>query len=270
MSDICYYMKLINKEIETMNIPFSSKKLVKYVDMAKLKEYIRNETDAKVLTKLIFISNLYEGFNIQESAEKLGYDKRTGQRWLNKWNENEKEGLKTEWSKGRPSKLSEEQLEELKKTVIKDQINTTPQIKHLILEKWDINYSSSQVTRILRKLGLKYSKPYTIYSKEPKNAEKILIERVQEVKNEIPDNLKDNIVFVFMDEASFQNKDNSQRIWHDGNNKIVKSQNKNRVNTIIWYASNGESHLEFLENSKKESITASLFEFVKKTKKNKL
>ena len=71
-----------------------------------------------------------------------------------------------------------------------------------------------------------------------------------------------------MDEGSFNNTDNSQRVWYFENNLIEKNSNRERANTIIYYSPNGESHIEFLEKSTKEHITWSLFNFIKKTQKN--
>jgi hypothetical protein len=49
-----------------------------------------------------------------------------------------------------------------------------------------------------------------------------------------------------MGEGSFQNKDNSQRIWYFEENIIEKNLSKERANTIIYYAPNGESHIDFI------------------------
>ena len=113
-------MKSDSGYLETIDLPFNSKKLVKHCSVDKLKEYIKDETDAKVLLKLIFIKNLYDGISIQDATENLGYTTRTGYRWINEWNKEGKDGLKIKWSDGRPSRLTDKQLKELKKFVVKD------------------------------------------------------------------------------------------------------------------------------------------------------
>ncbi|MEM3845005.1 MAG: winged helix-turn-helix domain-containing protein [Candidatus Parvarchaeota archaeon] len=44
----------------------------------------------------------------------------------------------------------------------------------LILEKLDVVYSERQVRRILKKLGIRHAKPYSIDYRRPKDADKIL------------------------------------------------------------------------------------------------
>ena len=109
-------MKPVSNEVEIVDIHSSSKKLVKHVDLSELKSYIRKEADSKLLTRFIFISNLYIGLNIKDAAERLIYNKRTGQRWVNKMDmTTESDKLKTRWNDGRPSKLSEKALKKTKK-----------------------------------------------------------------------------------------------------------------------------------------------------------
>ena len=110
---------------------------------------------------------------------------------------------------------------------------------------------------VLKSFGAKYGKPYPKYTKEPENADEILHEQVIKIKKELKDkNIEFNdIIFVFMDEGSFNNTDNSQRVWYFENNLIEKNSNKERANTIIYYSQNGESHIEFLEKSTKEHNT---------------
>jgi len=136
-------------------------------------------------------------------------------------------------------------------------LKTTKQIKEHIKNKWGIDYAVSWLPHVLKSFGAKYGKPYPKYAKEPENADEILHEQVIEIKKELKDkNIEFNdIIFVFMDEGSFNNTDNSQRVWYFENNLIEKNSNKERANTIIYYSQNGESHIEFLEKSTKEHNT---------------
>jgi len=136
----------------------------------------------------------------------------------------------------------------------------------------NVNNAISWFPKVLRSIGCKYGKPYMHNFEEPENAEEIIHDQVREIRNEFKQRgIKEkDIVFVFMDEGSFQNNDNSQRVWYFDKNVIKKNFSKERANTIIYYSSNGESHVEFLEKSTKEPITWSLFNFIKKTKKKQL
>lgn len=255
-----------------VKIPHSQKILIKHLSIYEILDLIRHCDDPEVVKILIFIKGLYEFKTIRESAQILGYRYESGLRWLERWNENGVEGIKHRWSDGRPSKLSKEELNELKKDIIKLGLKTTKQIKHYINEKWGVDYAISWLPTVLRSIGAKYGKPYMINCEEPENAEEIIHEQVREIKEEFKERgiEEKDIVFVFMDEGSFQNNDNSQRVWYFSENTIKKNLSKERANTIIYYTPNGENHVEFLEKSRKEQITGSLFNFIKKTKKKQL
>ena len=171
-----------------------------------------------------------------------------------------------------PSKLSKKELNELKEDIVNLELKTTKQIKQYILNKWGVDYAISWLPTVLRSIGCKYGKPYMHNCKEPENAEEIIHNQVREIKKEFKNRgIKEkDVIFVFMDEGSFQNNDNSQRIWYLGKNTIKKNLSKERANTIIYYSPNGENHVEFLEKSRKEPITWSLFNFIKKTKEKQL
>jgi putative transposase len=231
-------------------------------------DLIKHYPDKEVVKIMIFLKFLYEGETIKESARRLGYRYETGLRWLERWNNDGFEGIKFKWGDGRPSKLNKEQLKELKEDIINIELKTTKQIKKHIFDKWGVDYAISWLPSVLRSIGAKYGKPYMINHEEPENAEEIVHEQVREIKKELKNKKieEKDLIFVFMDEGSFQNNDNSQRVWYFGENKIKKNFSKERANTIVYYTPNGESHVEFLEKSRKEQITWSLFNFIKKTK----
>ncbi len=91
---------------------------------------------------------------------------------MKRWNEKGYEGLKPNYGIGRPSKISKEQKQKLKELIIKNDIKTTKEVKNLIINEFQVEYSEKQITIILRKLGFKYGKPYTKEFRRPKNAEK--------------------------------------------------------------------------------------------------
>ena len=47
-------------------------------------------------------------------------------------------------------------------------------VQHIVKEKFNVNYSLKQIGVITKKLGYNYSKAYPIFTKTPKNAEKVL------------------------------------------------------------------------------------------------
>jgi len=255
-----------------VKIPHSQKILIKHLSIYEILDLIRHCDDSEIVKILIFIKGLYELKTIRESAQILGYRYESGLRWLERWNEGGLEGIRHRWSDGRSPKLTEDEFDELKEDIVNLGLKTTKQIKHHIHEKWSVDYAISWLPKVLRSIGAKYGKPYIHNVEEPENAEEIIHNQVREIKEEFKKRKieEKDIIFVFMDEGSFQNKDNSQRVWYFDENIIEKNLSKERANTIIYYSPNGENHVEFLERSTKEPITGSLFNFIKKTKEKQL
>ncbi|HHI01121.1 MAG TPA: IS630 family transposase [Thermococcus litoralis] len=64
----------------------------------------------------------------------------------------------------------------------------------------------------------------------------------------------ESCIIGFLDETSPQLNANTQRLWSFNKPSVKKNTTKMRANTFGFYAINGESVLDFKENSKKESV----------------
>ena len=104
----------------------------------------RLEKDTSVLKRLYFIRYLCRGMSVEEAAELGGVTKATGHAWLKKWNSRGYEGIIPEFGGGRPSKLTEEQKEELREMLKKKDSWTTKEVQELIEAEFGITYSSWQ------------------------------------------------------------------------------------------------------------------------------
>ena len=107
------------------------------------------------------------GFDNEEIMEILEVSLSSVQRWRKKVNEGGIEALARQAGSGKPSSLSPEQLEELK-TIIKQGARasgyltdrwTSRIVADFIRKKWNVDYCSSNVRRILNDLGFSYHKP---------------------------------------------------------------------------------------------------------------
>jgi len=151
------------------------KEVVKWLTLEELNEEIRSrKVCAEVLRKLFFIKELYKGATVPKAAKEVGVSKVIGYVGLENWNEKGLEGLKPNYGGGRPSELTEEQKEELKKILEKRDDWTTREVRELINEEFGVEYSIRHVSRILKSFGMKYSKPYQQDYRRPENAEEEL------------------------------------------------------------------------------------------------
>ena len=72
--------------------------------------------------------------------------------WLERWNENGYDGIIPRFAGGRPSKLTEEEKIELKEILKERDDWKTKEIRKLICDKFNVEYSLKQVGIILKKL----------------------------------------------------------------------------------------------------------------------
>ncbi|CAD7773849.1 Homeodomain-like domain protein [Candidatus Methanoperedenaceae archaeon GB50] len=134
----------------------------------------RLEKDTGVLKRLYFIGYLYRGMSVEEAAELVRVTEATGYVWLKRWNSRGYEGLIPDFGGGRPSKLTEEQKEELREMLKKKDSWTTKEVQEVIEAEFGVIYSSWQVRRILKSFGMRYAKPYQKDYRRADNAEDTL------------------------------------------------------------------------------------------------
>ena len=132
------------------------------------------EKDTMVLQRLYFIKHRYEGKSVQEAADLVGTSKNTAYIWQERWNEEGYDGLKPKYSGGRPSKLTDDQKIELKKTLEEGDNWTTKDVRLLISKKFGVDYSDKQIRIILSRFGMNYAKPYQFDYRKPKDADELL------------------------------------------------------------------------------------------------
>jgi len=224
--------------------------LIKHITIKELRTLIRRERNIRVLQRLLFINQLYIKNDVYDACRRMCIARRTGYTYLKNWNKQGYEGLIPNFGGGRPSKLAEEQKEELERILRSKENWLTGEVMGLIKEEFGVSYSLRHVSRMLRSLGMHYSKPYPEDYRRPENAEEVLRERL----NDALRNTGGRCVLGFFDEASPQTTDNKQRFWSFKRSKIVKNTTKYRANTFGFYPVNGRSVLGFKENSRKESV----------------
>jgi putative transposase len=115
----------------------------------------------RIYQRVLFLRMLRQDFTIKDAAHILNITERTGRNWLKKYNEFGFDGLIPNFGGGRPSSLSDNQLDEIKEIVgNKDANYTIKDVRKLIFDKYGVKYSYKQVWFICReKLKLNYGKP---------------------------------------------------------------------------------------------------------------
>ena len=225
--------------------------------------YLKREGKLGTPFRLAFLNALKEfDNNLEKACGVFGIAIPTGYAWLRSWNNFGYDGIEhpfheSEQPVGRPPKLSDKDLGELENRLVKMDNWQTSDVRKLILNKWGIELSASQVQRILKnKLGMNYSKPYPQDYRRPVDAEKQLEIRLEEAYNDLMDKgfKEEQIAIGFLDESSPQTTSNTARTWHFGKGHVVKNTTKYKANAIGFYAIRGQSVNGFLPDSTKGSI----------------
>lgn len=135
------------------------------------------------------------------------------------------------------------------------------EIVKLIGEQYDVWYSQVWVRKLLKSWGMYHYKPEPLDYRRKANAEDCLFYRLQAVGDAIKlwgwDT--DQIAFGFADESSPQANSNQTRLWSFyRKTRKVNSDKKLRHNTFGFYALQGNSLVQQINNSKAETFLTCL------------
>ena len=151
------------------------KEVKRHITSGELRKLIKDEQKrGKILQRLIFINDLYEGKSIPSAAKHVGVVRTIAYEWLRRWNESGFDGLIPRFAGGKPSKLSVDQKIELVKLLEAKDLWYLGGIVKLIKSGFGVEYSERQVRRILKGFKMKHAKPYQVDYRKPGDAEEKL------------------------------------------------------------------------------------------------
>jgi len=151
------------------------KTIIRHVTLDELNRKIKKEEKSvRVLERLYFISSIYKGDAIKESCDAVNITEPTGYAWLESWNKKGDDGLLPIFSGGPKPKLGDAERQELKHMLNEKEAWTLREVRALIKDKFDVEYSEMQVWRILKKWNMHHAKPYVLDERRPDDAESIL------------------------------------------------------------------------------------------------
>ena len=142
-----------------------------------LKEY---RWEHNIYMRILAVRMVKLGQTRTDVGKYIHKDRKTVGNWVKAYNEQGIDGLIPDYSKcGVKSKLSDEQLLELKNTIIdSNESYNIKDVKKLIELEFEVTYSYKQVWEIVRKkLGLNYRKPFIIYNEAPEDADDLLLKK---------------------------------------------------------------------------------------------
>jgi putative transposase len=151
------------------------KEIIRHATLEDLNKKIKkDEKSVRVLERLYFIRFLYKGASIKKACEKVDITEPTGYSWLDSWNKQGYAGLVPNFSGGPKPKLGDAEREELKRILGEKDAWTLREVRVLIKEKFNVEYSEMQIWRLLTSWNMHHAKPYVLDKRRPDDAEIIL------------------------------------------------------------------------------------------------
>ncbi len=128
-----------------------------------IKKRIENEKSPSVKMKLAFLNSAtHSPHDFDKVCEFFGVAVSTGYQWVREWNKEGYESLKEKENRGgRPPKLSDKDLLQLRKYLKEKEQWKTKEVKKLIKDRFDVDFSDDQISRIIKhKLGVDFSRKF--------------------------------------------------------------------------------------------------------------
>ena len=153
------------------------------VDENELKSEIKkSKHDTRYYERLIAMKLFSKGNNLSNIADTLEVSYPTVHSWAKNCEKYGLEGLKPKFGGGRPSILTDEVKKELEERLLaEDNLNMTD-VKNILADEMDINFSLTYVCQIVRDLGFNYGKPRPLFKEAPENKEEIFKKTLQKQK----------------------------------------------------------------------------------------
>ena len=133
--------------------------------------------DKKYVYRVSMVNLMLSGLSPQEVSSCCGYSIRTLQNWLKKVDEAGWETLKTKKQPGRPGRLTNQQMEEIKTSIEEEPEKlgyTTwggPSLSDFIKTRYDVTYGVRASQKLMRRMGFSLIRPQIYPSLENPDTE---------------------------------------------------------------------------------------------------
>jgi transposase len=141
---------------------------------AELRGLAAHERDGAVVRRLLAIAMALEGASRADAAQRNGMDRQTLCDWVHRYNAEGVEGLRSRVSPGRPSTLSEAQMDELRIMVLEGPDPERNQVyrwrcadlRDEIAARWSVRLHERSVGRLLQRLAMTRLQPRPYHPKK--------------------------------------------------------------------------------------------------------
>lgn len=199
-----------------------TKKLLTRISRSSKFSQVRNRARCIILS--------YQGVSLVELMQLFGVSRRTLYNWLTKWEKRGLIGLYNEKGRGRKTKLSQEQSQQVKQW-IKEEPKTLKKVVVKIYQQWGIDVSKETIKRIAKKLNMRWKRMKRGLSKIPAQWElEFKIPQLLQLKEQ---DKKGEIDLRYLDESGFSLVPYIPYAWQEkGTTITLKSCQSKRINVL--------------------------------------
>lgn len=126
------------------------------LDYYNFGELSKKTSEHTLLRRLLALHNLQMGNTVLQTANNLAVSSRMVHRWINQYRDFGLDGLKDKPGRGRKNILSKEDLQKLKKILIKMENVKAITLKEILFKDFNLKSTIPTCYRILRELQIKY------------------------------------------------------------------------------------------------------------------
>ena len=126
---------------------------------------ITDNEDKRFVYRVSMVNLMLSGLSPQKLSSSCGYSERTLQTWLKKADESGWEALRTKKQSGRPSRLTNQQTEEIKTSVKEGPEKSGypvwggPSLSDYIKSKYGVTYGVRACQKLMHKMGFSLIRP---------------------------------------------------------------------------------------------------------------
>ena len=158
-------------------------KITEQTSFSEIKKRYDEEKKGRIKQRLLIILKAFKIKSSYEIGDQVGVSHTKVQRWIKRFNKNGFDGLHDKPKSGKPSKLNEKQVLELKKEIDKPKEfragYKSLEILKLIYKLFKIKYTLVNVRRILHKRGYNRITPRSTHIDKDPIKGKIIVDKLK-------------------------------------------------------------------------------------------
>jgi transposase len=202
-------------------------------DRIILEEFHRACLDKRTADKIKAILLMAQGFTYEEIEKILLLDERTLNRYKKVYRNEGIDGLVANNYQGKSSKLSDEQINELRAELDANLYQTAEEVCEYVLKRFKVRYTVKGMVQTLHRLGYSYKKASSVPGKADKEQQEAFVKRYKRRYKKLSEGEK--VYFMDGSHPTFNNHAGYGWIRKGGRFELPSQDGRKRINLLGAY-----------------------------------